>query len=605
MQHLGFGRVWCNLISLLLSTSFTRLLINGDPGEYIGHRRGLRQGDPLSPMLFILVMENLNALISYADRKHLLQPIASHQAKHRISTYADDVVMFLRPTNQDITTVTGVLEIFGHATGLRTNISKSSVTPIQCGEDVLATISELLPCEIKNFPCTYLGLPLSIRKLTNADFLPLIDKVADKLPGWKASLLCRASRLVLVKAVLSSIPVYLMLALDLPKWVLKAIDRIRRSFLWKGQANANGGNCLVSWNAVQLQFGGLGILNLELMAWALRIRWLWLQKTDPSKPWAGLPVQVHRNAKALFDVAVVSVVGNGETIKFWTDRWLQGKNVAEHCPTLFKLIPKRAVKQRTVTQGVTDRKWVSDISGALSVQVLVEYLRLWSLIEGVELRPDVADKHQWRFASHGSYSSKSAYEAFFVGSITFAPWRRVWKTWAPLRCKFFIWLVFKKRLWTADRLAKRGLPHPAACPLCDKSDETIQHLLISCVFAREVWTAILSKLGLAFIAPQPGCTGFTCWWRQSVKRVGKDMRKGLNSLIILVAWQIWKHRNSCVFEGTRPCVQSVVLAVVEEGRAWCLAGASALHDLLLQQLPSGRSPYDGIVKMEQPGRATD
>ncbi|WVZ97941.1 hypothetical protein U9M48_043439, partial [Paspalum notatum var. saurae] len=133
----------------------------------------------------------------------------------------------------------------------------------------------------------------------------------------------------------------------------------------------------------------------------------------------------------------------------------------------------------------------------------------------------------------------------------------------------------------------RGLPHPAACPLCDQSDETIQHLLISCVFAREVWTAILSKLGLAFIAPQQGCTGFTCWWRQSVKRVGKDMRKGLNSLIILVPWQIWKHRNSCVFEGTRPCVQSVVLAVVDEGRAWCLAGASALHDLLLRQLLSG------------------
>lgn len=169
----------------------------------------------------------------------------------------------------------------------------------------------------------------------------MIDKVADKLPGWKASLLSRAGRLVLVKAVLSSIPVYLMLALDLPKWVLKAIDKIRRNFLWKGQANTNGGNCLVSWNVVQrpLQYGGLGILNLELMAWALRIRWLWLPKTDPSKPWAGLPVQVHRNAKALFDVAVVSVAGNGETIKFWTDRWLQGKNVVEHCPTLFKLIP--------------------------------------------------------------------------------------------------------------------------------------------------------------------------------------------------------------------------------------------------------------------------
>ncbi|WVZ89820.1 hypothetical protein U9M48_036178, partial [Paspalum notatum var. saurae] len=76
-----------------------------------------------------------------------------------------------------------------------------------------------------------------------------------------------------------------------------------------GQGDAHRGNCLVSWEIVQrpLQYGGLGILNLEFLGWALRIRWLLLQKTDSSGPWAGLPVQEHRSAKALFDVAVVSV----------------------------------------------------------------------------------------------------------------------------------------------------------------------------------------------------------------------------------------------------------------------------------------------------------
>jgi hypothetical protein len=72
LQHLGFGRIWCNLISLLLCTSSTRILVNGEPREYILHHRGLRQGDPLPPMLFILVIEALNAMVSYAFKEHIM-----------------------------------------------------------------------------------------------------------------------------------------------------------------------------------------------------------------------------------------------------------------------------------------------------------------------------------------------------------------------------------------------------------------------------------------------------------------------------------------------------------------------------------------------------
>uniref|UniRef100_A0A0A8ZTA0 Reverse transcriptase domain-containing protein n=1 Tax=Arundo donax TaxID=35708 RepID=A0A0A8ZTA0_ARUDO len=287
-------------------------------------------------MLFILIMDVLNSLIIQATQDGLLQPLALQHTQHRISFYADDMVLFLRPLENDLSLIKQILDVFGHASGLQTNISKSSVTPIQCREEELAIISESLPCETKDFPCTYLGLLLSIRKPTKAELLPLIDKVADNLPGWKALLMNRAGRLGTVRVVLTAIPIYLMIALDLPKWVIKAIDKRRCGFLWKGQERANGGNCLVSWGRVcqPLQNGGLGIHNLEALGTALRIRWLWLQKTDASRPWAGLPIQVPNNAHALFNITVESIVGNGQITKFWTDRWLQGKTFAELAPNL-------------------------------------------------------------------------------------------------------------------------------------------------------------------------------------------------------------------------------------------------------------------------------
>uniref|UniRef100_A0A0A8Y9Q5 Uncharacterized protein n=1 Tax=Arundo donax TaxID=35708 RepID=A0A0A8Y9Q5_ARUDO len=92
----------------------------------------------------------------------------------------------------------------------------------------------------------------------------------------------------------------------------------------------------------------------------------------------------------------------------------------------------------------------------------------------------------------------------------------------------------------ADPLAKRGLPHPASFPLYDQADETIQHLLISCMVAREVWFVMLQKLGLQALAPQADTGGFSSWWCRAIKLVEKQRRKGLNTLIILVAWELWK-----------------------------------------------------------------
>ena len=119
----------------------------------------------------------------------------------------------MRLHRSDLNVIRHILDLFGHASGLRTNLSKSSVSPIHCSDEELALTAAVLSCSIKEFPCTYLGLPLSVVKPTKEMLLPLIDKIADYLPGWKASLMNRAGRLVMVRAVLTAAPIYLLITM--------------------------------------------------------------------------------------------------------------------------------------------------------------------------------------------------------------------------------------------------------------------------------------------------------------------------------------------------------------------------------------------------------
>jgi hypothetical protein len=247
MQQLGFGQIWRDIICGLLSSASTQVLLNGIPGDVIRHRRGLRQGDPLSPMLFILAMDVLGFLITKAENEGVLRPLAARTLQHRISFYADDVVLFLQPVAEDINLVLDILQLFGEASGLCNNVQKSSVYLISCDEAEKAVVRQLLPCDLRDFPCRYLGLPLSLKKLTREQLQPIIDRIADQLPSWKADLLSKPGRKILVQFVLTGMMIYVAMALDFPAWAYKAINKLRRNFFWRGRNEAKGGHCHVAW----------------------------------------------------------------------------------------------------------------------------------------------------------------------------------------------------------------------------------------------------------------------------------------------------------------------------------------------------------------------
>jgi len=157
------------LDSILLSTASTKVLLNGRPGRRIAHARGLRQGDPIFPMLFVIVMEVLNALIREADRRQILTPLPRCAIRHRASLYADDLVLLLSPKIEDLGCIKQVLDLYAGASGLITNVEKCQMSPIRCSPQLMASLQTAFPYVIQEFPCKYLRIPLSLQRLRRSD----------------------------------------------------------------------------------------------------------------------------------------------------------------------------------------------------------------------------------------------------------------------------------------------------------------------------------------------------------------------------------------------------------------------------------------------------
>lgn len=480
LQGLGFGPKWRGWISALFFSASTRILVNSKCTQQILHRKGLRQGDPLSPLLFVLVVDCLGRLMDKAQRNNILSPLGNQLVKHRASIYADDVIIFLKPEMHDFGVVTEVLKLFGEATGLITNLAKSKILPIRCDGLDLTPLQLALGCQLASFPCTYLGMPLSDRRLKLIDFQDLLDKLIKKIAGWKARWISSTGRMVLVRFVLSAMPIFMLLAVHQPKWVIKQIDKLRRAFLWSGSDAVCGGKCLVRWTQVcsPISVGGLGIHDLQAQGRALKVRWLWQSITDPDKPWQGLQLPVDKHVKALFIACTSIKIGSGIKISFWHDHWLNGEIPAVSFPNLFKHSKNRRI---SLAEGLTNRKWVTLLKRNPGTEVLREYIDFWHRSSVVTFS-NLEDEFIWKWSADGRYNAKSAYLCQFWGRIDSPLPEIIWHIKVPPRIRFFSWLFVQGKCLTADNLAKRGWPHNPICQLCHLGWEDGLHLVSSCPF---------------------------------------------------------------------------------------------------------------------------
>ena len=177
-----------------------------------------------------------------------------------------------------------------------------------------------------------------------------------------------------------------------------------------------------------------------------------------------------------------------------------------------------------------------------------EYCDLWRQVSQTTLQPDTPDNIDWKLTADGMYTTKSAYDAQFLGSTSTNFENLFWKAWAPPKCKVFSWLAIQNRLWTADSLSARGWPHNDRCVLCRATPESGIHLFADCRFVKQIWDDITTWAKVDGLHPAAWQTfqSMEEWWTM-IARLPSNDAEGLRSLIMLVIREIWLERNARIF----------------------------------------------------------
>lgn len=317
-----------------LSTAQSRVIINGESTDFFLHKRGLRQGDPLSPMLFTIAVDVFQQMVGSLNE--FLQRKLTRKIGEAIIAlqYADDTAIVASADITSLISLKLVMRIFSSISGLRINYKKSIFVPLNLTESHITWVQHVLGCSRAKFPVSYLGMPLTVFKPTRDTYAPLLEKIERRLGGWKSKMLSKGGRLELVRSVLSAIPIYHMTCFQLPQWVIDRIDKVRRGFLWGKNGGTEIGISLTNWETVCIprNYGGLGVSNLKLVNTALMLRWWWKAYHEPESLWAVVIGRIRKKGTAASGPKIWNITGSFfwsqlcriKKLFTWSTTWIVG-----------------------------------------------------------------------------------------------------------------------------------------------------------------------------------------------------------------------------------------------------------------------------------------
>ncbi|XP_039125466.1 uncharacterized protein LOC120261592 [Dioscorea cayenensis subsp. rotundata] len=592
LSKMNFPPIWISWIEACISSTSFSFLINGQPTPWIRSSRGIRQGDPISSYLFILVSQNLTSILNFALANGY---VPGFDARLRINfnhlMFADDLVIITQMSRKAARSIRLCLDFYGKISGQVPNDSKSAIYfPTWANKRVASRICSILNISAATFPFRYLGILISPKRLAKSTFADIIANIKNRCSRWTHSKLSPAAKTVLINSSLLSLPLYYLSVYPIYDSILLEIHRIVRRFFWSKSCNGKGIHA-VSWNDITIPKteGGLAIRNLTLAKHSLMAKNVFKYLNCDKCIWV--------------DILLLKY----GMLNFWKDSIPAGCSwfFRGLCYTAIKIIPSLRINTvNPVQTSLLCHPWCSEVPLSLCPTYINVNLNLdslsvsdlcsngsWDLYKLGLLFGDWLDcfipklgtldtygNNHWIWSTKSVKQSTSAIVYQHLNSSScwadgWLGWKRIWDLNVAPRVHHFLWLAFKGRVSTYEYLYSINMGPRNLCAMCNLMHESIEHLLFSCNLAQNVWSHVCTKLSISNPLADGFCSGG--WLLCDL------ISPFAKAVIASASWFLWKNRCDKIFRGYSVSSLVIVARAFSHAKEFSFAHADKLGSRLI------------------------
>ncbi|XP_018473662.1 uncharacterized protein LOC108844873 [Raphanus sativus] len=621
-EKMGFTRTWIDwVMKCVRSVSYT-VLLNGQTHGHIQPQRGIRQGDPLSPFIFILCAEALVHVMNRAEQRGAIHGMKLTRKCPSVQhlLFADDSFFLCKANLPEVQEFLRCLKLYGDSSGQFINFQKSAIMFGANVDPIMKRlIAEISGIDKEGGDGKYLGLPECFSGSKQQLLAFIGEKPSKRLKGWFAKKVSMSGKEVLLKSIAMALPVYAMSCFRLTKHHCQKIMSAMASFWWNACEDKNKIHWL-SWDKLCMSKdnGGLGFRDIEDFNQALLAKQAWRLMNEPNSLLAQIykgryyaskdfldcskgfrPSYAWRSitfGKELLKKGLYRSVGTGENTFIWTDNWIM-----DSTPRL----PVNKERDIEVNRKVSS---LLNVNGQWDQEILQRLFPPNEVSRILKISPgNVEDRDIWAFTDQGAYTVKSGY--WFAANVVKNPTmqrsqqaqevidlkKKIWKVKTLPKIRMFLWRAVSGALAVAERLNTRGMQVNETCKLCNADTESINHVLFQCQPAKD----------LLQVTNFPADTQPPRSLLENVKIAIKltaeaNIGTEKNRAIPWLLWSIWKNRNAILYAGVQESITVIINQALTEEAAWTAINFPTPPIIVVPDrlviTDSWQRPQQGVIK---------